>query len=176
VHSRDLRANPAPADWADRPLPPGMRLTPFDRHSRELAPMYAAAYPPEHVDWRWTGPPPDYAADLESIVEGGIAGPILACSRLAVDANDEPAGALIVSQTAKEPPYGGPWVAELFRRPGDDGRGLGRALLQAGTAAATAAGHPTLGLAVTEGNPAQRLYESLGFVRLLSSLTVIVYG
>jgi ribosomal protein S18 acetylase RimI-like enzyme len=31
---------------------------------------------------------------------------------------------------------------------------------------------PTLGLAVTEGNPAVRLYERLGFRRVLTSFSV----
>jgi ribosomal protein S18 acetylase RimI-like enzyme len=65
-------------------------------------------------------------------------------------------------------------VAELFRRPGDDIRGAGRALLEATAAAATRAGLPALGLAVTDGNPAQRLYESLRFERVLSSLVVVL--
>jgi GNAT superfamily N-acetyltransferase len=176
VHSRDLRRHPAPADWADPPLPAGMRLGPLDRDAHALAGVYAAAYPPGHVDWTWTGPPPDYEADLAGILSGRIAGPVLGCSRLAVDARDEPAGVLIVTSTEGDPPAGGPWIAELFRRPGDDGRGLGRALLQAGTAAATSAGLPSLGLAVTDGNPAQRLYEALGFARAISSLTVVVPG
>jgi ribosomal protein S18 acetylase RimI-like enzyme len=67
-------------------------------------------------------------------------------------------------------------VAELFRRPGDDVRGTGRALLEATLHAATEAGLPALGLAVTEGNPAQRLYESLRLRRVLSSLVVVLNG
>src|SRR4051794_12609530 len=37
-----------------------------------------------------------------------------------------PAGALIGPELEGAPPFGGPWVAELFRRPGDDLRGTGR--------------------------------------------------
>jgi ribosomal protein S18 acetylase RimI-like enzyme len=169
VHSRDLRRHPAPAEWANTP-----DVGPLDRTAAELVEVYAAAYPPGHVDWLYTGPPADYEADLAGILDGRIAGPRLDASRLAVDAAGRPAGALIVTQLAGDPPFGGPWVAELFRRPGDDLRGTGRALLQAGLAVATAAGLPALGLAVTEGNPAQALYESLGFVRILSSLSVVI--
>jgi len=176
VHSRDLRRHPAPAGWADPPLPPGVRIGPLDRSAAELAAIYAAAYPPGHVDWTYTGPPPDYEADLASILAGRLAGPRHDAGRLAVDSEDRPAGVLLVTTLEGDTPFGGAWVAELFRRPGDDLRGLGRALLQVGTAAATAAGEPAIGLAVTDGNPAQRLYESLGFERVLSALTVVVPG
>jgi ribosomal protein S18 acetylase RimI-like enzyme len=70
------------------------------------------------------------------------------------------------------PPYGGPWVTQLFRGPG--GRGAGRALLMRALGIATADGLPALGLAVTHGNPAQRLYEELGFRLLLTSFSVRV--
>jgi ribosomal protein S18 acetylase RimI-like enzyme len=169
VHSRDLRRDPAPAEWADAP-----GIGPLDRTAAELVEIYAAAYPAGHVDWLYTGPPADYEADLAGVLDGRIAGPRLDASRLAVDAAGRPAGALIVTQLEGDPPFGGPWVAELFRRPGDDLRGMGRTLLQAGLAVATVAGLPALGLAVTEGNPAQALYEALGFARVLSSLTVVV--
>jgi GNAT superfamily N-acetyltransferase len=169
VHSRDLRRDPAPAEWADVP-----GIGPLDRTAPELVGVYAAAYPPDHVDWQYTGPPPDYESDLAGILDGRIAGPRLDSSRLAVDGAGEPAGALVVTELEGVPPFGGPWVAELFRRPGDDLRGTGRALLQAGLAVATAAGLPALGLAVTEGNPARALYESLGFERVLSSLSVVI--
>jgi GNAT superfamily N-acetyltransferase len=173
VHSRDLRRHPAPAD-ARSAEPDRVRIGPLDRGARELVEIYAAAYPPDHVDWSYTGPPADYEADLAGLLDGRIAGPRLGVSRLALDSRGRPAGALIVTELEGDPPFAGPWVAELFRRPGDDLRGTGRALLEAGIAAATAAGLATLGLAVTEGNPARRLYESLGFEHVLSSLTVVV--
>jgi ribosomal protein S18 acetylase RimI-like enzyme len=169
IHSRDLRRDPAPAEWADAP-----GIGPLDRTAAELVEVYRAAYPADHVDWRHSGPPADYEADLAGILDGRIAGPRLDASRLAVDAAGEPVGALIVTEVEGDPPFSGPWVAELFRRPGDDLRGTGRALLQAGLAVATAAGLPSLGLAVTDGNPAQALYGSLGFTRVLSSLSVVI--
>ena len=58
----------------------------------------------------------------------------------------------------------------MFRGPG--GRGAGRALLKRALGLATRDGLPALGLAVTEGNPARRLYEELGFRPLLTSFTV----
>ena len=49
-------------------------------------------------------------------------------------------------------------------------------LVQRALAIATAAGHPALGLAVTEGNPARRLYDALGFRPVLSSYSVTLPG
>jgi hypothetical protein len=171
VHSRDLVARPAGPPGEP---PPGLTIGPLDRDAHALVPVYEAAYPPEHVDWTYTGPPPDYEHDLAAILDGTLAGPRLDVSRLALDARGEPAAVLIVTRLEGEPPFGGPWVAELFRRPGDDIRGAGRALLAEGLHAATQAGLPALGLAVTEGNPAQRLYESLGLERVRSSVTVVL--
>jgi hypothetical protein len=171
VHSRDLRRHPAGPAGAP---PPGVTIGPLDRDARDLTAIYEAAYPPDHVDWTYTGPPPDYERDLAGILYGAIAGPRLDVSRLALDASGHPAGALIVTRLDGDPPFGGPWVAELFRRPGDDLRGTGRALLEAGLEAATQAGLAALGLAVTDGNPAQRLYESLGLERVLSAFSVVL--
>jgi L-amino acid N-acyltransferase YncA len=65
-------------------------------------------------------------------------------------------------------------VAELFRRPGATYRGTGRALLLAGIATVSSAGVATLGLTVSDGNPAERLYAELGFERVLTSLVVVI--
>ena len=52
--------------------------------------------------------------------------------------------------------------------------GIGGALLARAAAALVAAERPTLGLAVTIGNPAQRLYESLGFATLQDIRQVVL--
>jgi ribosomal protein S18 acetylase RimI-like enzyme len=80
------------------------------------------------------------------------------------------AGAVIVTDAGGEAPEGGPWIAELFRHPAHPG--TGRALLVHAMRAAAADGLPTLSLAVTAGNPAERLYRELGFERALSATSV----
>jgi GNAT superfamily N-acetyltransferase len=171
VRSRDLRTHPAgPA----APPPAPITLGPLDRDAADLAGLYVAAYPLGHADWTYIAPPADPVADLAGVLDGHVAGPVLDVSRLALDAAGTPVGVLIVTALPGEPPFGGPWVAELFRRPGDELRGTGRALLEAGLEGATAAGLPALGLAVSEGNPAERLYAALGFERKLSSLSIEV--
>jgi len=60
-------------------------------------------------------------------------------------------------------PDGGAWVLTLGLADRARGRGLGRALLAWALTGARAAGLPSLGLSVTEGNTAQRLYLAVGF-------------
>lgn len=64
-----------------------------------------------------------------------------------------------------EPPGQGAGEAELlamYLRPGQQRRGIGRALWQAVLAAAREGGHPALRLWVIAGNPAERFYAAMG--------------
>ena len=71
----------------------------------------------------------------------------------------------IVSDLPADDEYdGGPWITDLFVDPSAQGHGVGRALLGHALTQLTASGRDRLGLAVTLGNPARRLYEALGFV------------
>jgi GNAT superfamily N-acetyltransferase len=56
-------------------------------------------------------------------------------------------------------------VADIFVVPAHQGRGLGRTLLLRAVAWSCAAGEPRIGLSVTDGNPAERLYARAGFRR-----------
>jgi GNAT superfamily N-acetyltransferase len=155
-------------DLAERPErrgPPGYRLTDVDRPAVDLLDAYRAAYPPEHPDHR-DEPPERSLADLESYLDGTAFGPLLRGSGLAVQ-GDAVAGAILVGTLPGDPPVNGPWVIELFRHPSH--RGVGRALLERALALADG---PALGLMVTEGNPARRLYEALGFRHVLTALVV----
>ena len=58
---------------------------------------------------------------------------------------------------------------EIFILPG-----LGRLLLQRALGLAAELGLPALSLAVTDGNPARRLYQTLGFRHVSTSLNVLV--
>lgn len=60
---------------------------------------------------------------------------------------------------------GGPWVTEMFVVPTLQNRGLGRRLLAHAAAACAGAGYKRLGLTVTDGNAAERLYRRVGFKR-----------
>jgi hypothetical protein len=81
-------------------------------------------------------------------------------------------GAILVNGTPGDPPFHGPWVSDIFRRP--DVPGVGGALLKRALAVATRDRLPAVGLAVTHTNPAMALYAALGFDDLLDVLNVEV--
>ncbi len=120
VYSHDLRVRPQPE------LPEGLRFARADRPAVDLLPAYLASHPPGHVDAHVLAGE-DSSAHLDRILSGELGRPHES-SALAVDADGRVAGAILVSEFADtEPPFGGPWVMELFRAPG--ARGAGRALL-----------------------------------------------
>lgn len=158
---RDLRADPPPADWASAHLD-GVELRQLrGRPDAELAPAWAAAYAPGHVDHVQGEVPLEY---LDALLSGRAAGPLRPCGLIAV-AGDSVVGAIVMTDDAQRAQWeGGAWVGDVFRDPDPRWRGLGEVLLQRALVAAAAAGAPRVGLSVTEGNPAVALYERLGFV------------
>jgi GNAT superfamily N-acetyltransferase len=170
VMSRDLVRDPAPGGWLEPTVPDGLRLTPADRPAIELVPAYAAAYPADHPDYAVQTPPDAPEIELAEIISGSMMGPLLRCSGLAVGDDGSVAGAILVNGTAGEPPFGGPWVSQVFREP--RARGAGRALLRRALGIATRDGLPALSLAVTHGNPALEVYAALGFADVLEVLNV----
>ena len=166
--SRDLRAQPA-TDAA--PLPGDLGLAPADRPTADLVPAFKAAFPPEHVDGAArVGKDPH--EELAYVLERGVAGPLLPCSRLAVDPGGVVHAAAIITGLEGAPPFGGPWIAECFRDREPRYAGAGRALLEHTLLQATRDGLATVGLAVTHGNRARELYAELGFREIFTALSV----
>jgi len=155
--------------------PRGVSIVPF--HGivpPELGAVSLAAYPPDH---QTSDAAAAALAQLRRFVEGGPAWSPLDAARLAVrDEDGQAVGAAIIAGFAGEPPRGGPHLAQLFRLPGDDLRGLGAALLDAALAAARRGGCATVGLVVHADNPARRLYVSRGFAAFALSVTVRMTG
>jgi GNAT superfamily N-acetyltransferase len=149
-------------------VPPAPGAVPLREDAAALVPAYVAAYGPGHPDapGRADEDPED---ELREIIDGGTIGPLLDCSAVILD-GPRVVAAVIVTDAPGEPPFGGPWVSELFRDPAHPG--TGRAVLEYALACAKASGLPALSLAVTEGNRAIGLYEALGFRRVLSSMSV----
>lgn len=155
------------------PAVAGVRLEPVSRNAGALAPAMFAAYRPGHPDFEPGDEAPAHAvARLLPILSGEEIGPLLGCSRLGVTAGGRVAGAALLTDAPGRSPHGGPWVAELFRDPAHPG--LGAALLHEALSAADDDGHATVGLAVTEGNPARGLYERAGFDLVSSWLNVFL--
>ncbi|GII80315.1 hypothetical protein Sru01_52970 [Sphaerisporangium rufum] len=171
AYSRDLRASPAPAEWAETGYGVvSCGAVPAD----EVFPAWRAAYHPDHPDYHQ---PDDGAArrELATLLAGESEGPLLPCGGLLLRDGKVVAGVL-VGTVPGEPPSGGPWVMDVFRDPDPRYAGLGAVMLRRALALATLHGLPALGLAVTEGNPARRLYERLGFGHVRSAVTVGIPG
>ena len=148
------------------PEPPGYGLTDVDRPAADLMDAHRAAYPTGHVDHRDESPERTLA-DLENYVTGREFGPLLRGSGLAVAPDGAVVGAILIGTLPGDPPLNGAWVIEVFRHPAH--RGIGRALLERALAITDV---PALGLMVTEGNPARRLYERLDFRVVQTALVV----
>jgi GNAT superfamily N-acetyltransferase len=148
--------------------PPGLRIVPCDRPAADLLAAHLAAYGPGHVDHN--DETAEQATDeLSRMISGELVGPLLGCSRLVVDAGDAVvAGCLVNDMTWM------PFVTNVFRDPARSPAGTGTALLTAVLTAAAADGLARIGLAVTDGNPARRVYERLGFTHYSESVTVLV--
>lgn len=139
-------------------------LVPLTADSTFDAP-YAAlmrrAYPPGHPDAE-TGNDAEILTDLTRRVRGERLGPLLNGSYALVD-EERPVALIIVNRVPGDPPFGGPWVSDVCRDPAPEYRGVGRALLIQAMNRLRADAEQSLSLAVTVGNPAQRVYENLGF-------------
>ncbi|MER5353729.1 GNAT family N-acetyltransferase [Kitasatospora sp. NPDC002551] len=172
---RELADAPPPAEgweaWARTPLRDGFRAVACDRGAAALVPATLAAFGPGHPDHR-----PEEAGDdqpavqrLAELLAGEIIGPLLPSSALVVDDTDRVvAGAVLTDWD------GLPWIASVFRDPALGYPGLGRDLLRRAVGEVALAGGNAVGLAVTEGNRARRLYEEMGFTATGTSLTVVV--
>jgi GNAT superfamily N-acetyltransferase len=158
--SHDLSERPALPDV------PGYRLTEVDRPAADLMDAFLAAYPPGHPDHRAETYERAHAA-IDGYVRGHEFGPLLRGSGLAVAPDGAVAGAMLIGALPGDPPLNGPWIIEVFRHPAHPG--VGRALIERALAIADV---PALGLMVTDGNPARRLYERVGF-RLVHTALVV---
>jgi GNAT superfamily N-acetyltransferase len=77
--------------------------------------------------------------------------------------DDEPIGAALVLRCDHLPGWRGPWLMNTFRAPEPAVRGIGAAMVIHAIRALRDAGETYFGLAVTDANPARRVYERLGF-------------
>jgi mycothiol synthase len=156
-------------DRARRPLrhamPSGLNLGAFDHDAVSLAHAASAATGPDHVDFQiWWGV--DRARYWRQLLDGeGPCGPVLhEPSRLVRETDGAIAAAVLVSEMLPTAWWaGGPWIPEIFVVAKFQGRGVGGLLLEHALGACARAGDTRLGLTVSQGNPARRLYERFGF-------------
>jgi GNAT superfamily N-acetyltransferase len=156
--------------------PEGVRIEPLragqvDRHALRLGALHLQAYPPGHPD-AFDGDEAAAVSQIRSIARGEILGSMLPESRIALY-DGQIAGACLLVDRPGTPPYGGPWVLDLFRDRAAPVRGIGAALLSTAMAAGREAGFPGLSLVVSAANAhARRLYLGLGFRDVEDSWTL----
>ncbi|MER7078551.1 hypothetical protein SAMN02982929_01215 [Saccharopolyspora kobensis] len=166
---RDLRKDPPPPQWAEQTPQAPLRLVPCDRPASALLPAQRQAYPPGHPD-SFDGSDQQLLTEMiQPLLSGRVLGPVLDCSALVVDADDQVVAGLVANDF-----NGTAWIGDVFRRPGPDFAGLGGLLLRRALALAAAQGWPVMGLAVTVGNTAQQRYEKLGFTTTETSMKIVV--
>jgi GNAT superfamily N-acetyltransferase len=143
----------------------GVSVEGVESDPKAIAIAASAATPPDHADHEiWLGV--DRARYWKQLLAGeGSCGAVLPePSRLLRSRDGEIVGVVVVAAMRVSDWWpGGPWIPEIFVVPDFQGRGLGGLLLDYAMEACADAGHQRLGLTVTQGNPAQRLYERFGF-------------
>jgi GNAT superfamily N-acetyltransferase len=170
--ARSLATDPPPASWAQAALGPGRRAVGHSRSAVDVFPAWRAAFDVEGHPDRFTGSDDDALTERLAPLLDGREGAVLPWSRLVVDRSDRVIAGVIALDAARSASM--PWIAEVFRRPGSEYAGVGTALLQRVLATAAAAGVPEVGLSVTDGNQAWRVYHGLGFRTTASLVTLTV--
>jgi GNAT superfamily N-acetyltransferase len=124
----------------------------------DLAAALWAAYGPDHPDRG------DRVGRLRGLTEGEGALAVLPGATARLRGPDGRSVGQVF--TVGPVPWGSApmsWVLDLAVAPGGQGRGLGAALLAYAMRGTRDAGLTAVGLSVTDGNPARRLYDRMGF-------------
>lgn len=147
-------------------IPAGMRLEALSTDPEGIAAAAAAATLPGHIDFGiWSGV--DRAEYWRQLLagEGPCGSVIREASRTVRDHDGEIVGVVAVTHMPESEWWSGdPWIPEIFVVSEYQGHGLGARLIGHAARACAQGGYQRLGLTVTEGNPARRLYERFGFV------------
>lgn len=140
-----------------------------------VLPSWREAYPPDHPD-HFPGDD-DTAVDfLRRLVDGTELGRLHAASTLLADSSGRPVAGIMINVRLQDPPLGGPWIADIWRDPSLRGEGVGSLLIDHACRVLAEDGFATLGLTVSQGNPARRSYERAGFRVVAESQTVLLPG
>jgi GNAT superfamily N-acetyltransferase len=158
-HAHVMSADPAVVASYD--VRADLRLAPLAEASLEqLADLRISAFPPGH---------PDHAQDTREARVAAYSreledpeSPVHEASRSAW-LGDELVGTCLVVDARHFPGHVGPWVQSVARRPGEETRGVGAALLVSSAHGIAEEGGTYVGLAVTDSNPARMLYERMGW-------------
>lgn len=149
------------------PVIDGFSIAPMNPdRAIEYGEVVTRAYPPEHPDHEPADADPASAAQaVLDVMRGETIGPWIAGASLHVAHHtDRIVGQILVNETtANGMILAGPFVTDLCVKPAVAGHGIGSALLTASACRLADLGWSTLTLVVTVGNPAQHVYERVGF-------------
>ena len=167
----DLRQHPASGAATDpytlSPLP----TDPDPAGWTGILPSWRAAFPPDHPD-HFAGDDKSAISFLSRLVDGSELGPLHRSTTVLVDGHGCAVAGIVVNIRPQDPPWGGAWIADIWRDPGLRGSGLGSILIDHAKTLLLEDGHARLSLAVTSGNDARRGYERAGFRLVTESQTV----
>lgn len=141
------------------PLPTGWSLG-TGTWDDDLAVAVAQAYGPDHVDGPWAEQ--DTAEVAGMFQPGADLEPLAPATARVVDPEGRSAGQVLCAGPVPWVDEGA-WVLTVGLADRARGLGLGAALVAHALHGTGRAGLPRLGLSVTEGNPARRLYDAAGF-------------
>ncbi|MDO8309974.1 MAG: GNAT family N-acetyltransferase [Actinomycetota bacterium] len=171
VLRRDL-SGPAGDEPSLAPFTP--RPVPLDRDRlawEPILPSWHAAFPPGHPD--------HLAIDEEQsieffmrLVDGSDMGVLHRSACVVADPSGHVVAGIMVNIRPDPPPWGGAWIADIWRDPSLHGSGLGSRLMGRAMHQLAQDGLPSLTLAVTHGNDAALAYERLGFRAVTNWTTV----
>ena len=171
-HRYVMSASTAP--HADAPLDPpsGIHVVPLrDVSVDQLLPSWLAAYPADHVDHE-SGSTQEVIDSCWQHLADPLWWPTMHRSTAVAYSADTIVGGIIVDLRPEPVPFGGPWLSDIWRRPDRAHLGLGTWLIARAMRLLNDDGMATMGLSVTHGNRARRVYERLGFAEALESWTL----
>jgi GNAT superfamily N-acetyltransferase len=138
-----------------------------------ILPSWRAAFPPEHPD-HFDGDDATAVAFIMRLVDGSELGPLHRSTTLLLDSAGTPVAGILINIRAQDPPWGGPWIADIWRDPALHGTGVGTMLIGHAQRLLVEDGHVSLGLAVSAGNSARHTYQACGFHTVNESQTVLL--
>lgn len=167
----DLREHPGspPAYRALRPTDPPSSADPAAWAA--ILPSWRAAFPADHPD-HFDGDDAAAIAFCLRLVDGSELGPLHRSSTVLLDQDERARAGVLVSVRPQDPPWGGAWIADIWRDPSLRATGVGTALIDRVKAMLIEDGHSSLSLAVTRGNPARATYDRAGFRAVAESQTL----
>lgn len=177
-HSTTMRHTFGASSWPAAPVPGGVRLEPLSDDPTQLLAASLAAFPVGHRDRAPDSTDEDEAQELKELLAGDIVGPLIpGASRAAMDGAGRAVGGVIVTRMDDDASGdAGPWIAWILAHPEWAPPGTGSALLDACLTALAAGGESHVGLGVTVGNPAERLYRRFGFSPVAEGFTLTLPG